>query len=276
MGTVALVNLLGLVYAARFLAAPLVDRVRPSRAGRYRGVLISTQLALVAILLALAPLDPVADLPRVLVLTVLLMLVSMVHDTALAGFTVRLVPPGSYGTANGVQTAAASLSMLIGSGGALLLYARAGWTAALVCLALVYAVPLAVLSRVAEPAVRPAAPDTSARAAGFGALLDYLRRPRTRWWALAVIPAFAAGGWLVSGPQSAMLLDAGWQADRIALVQSVGYGVQTVAALVMGAALTRFGVRRCAPVLAVAGIVGTAALLPLALGHAPSGPRRWS
>jgi hypothetical protein len=117
--TVGLINLLGTVYFARFLVGPLVDRFGSARLGHYRGWLISTQVVLVLAFCALSSLDPVGDLPAVLAVVAVVLVVSAVHDTALGGLSVRLLPPVERGTGNGVQAAAATASIFIG-GGALL------------------------------------------------------------------------------------------------------------------------------------------------------------
>ncbi|MER6526894.1 hypothetical protein [Streptomyces sp. NPDC001508] len=51
----ALMNLLGVAWAGKFLLAPLVDRFSVQRFGHYRAWLMSTQLVLVLALLCLAP-----------------------------------------------------------------------------------------------------------------------------------------------------------------------------------------------------------------------------
>ncbi|MEV5826810.1 MFS transporter [Spirillospora sp. NPDC052242] len=269
LGAVAAINMLGAVYFLRFLTAPIVDRARPSRFGRYRGWLLLTQPPLVATLAALAALDPVADLPPLLALTIVFLGLSVFHDTALNGLVVRLLPRSEHGVGNGVQMASASASLLIGSSGALLLYSHAGWTVTLLALAAVYLVPLTVLTRIPEPP-EPDGPDPAApRPPLLGALF---RDRRAAAWALLVIPAFAVSEWLATAVQPAMLLSAGWSTDRIALVASAATGAQVVAALATGAAVTRYGRARPPLVMAVLGVAGVAALLPLAAGHAPLVP----
>jgi MFS family permease len=263
--TVGLINLLGTIYFARFLVGPLVDRFGSARIGHYRGWLICTQVVLVLVFCALSVLDPVSDLSNVLVLVTVVLVVSAVHDTALGGLAVRLLPPGERGTGNGVQAAAATGSIFIGGGGALLLYAHVGWTATTLAVAAVFTVPLAVLARFAEPASPQHA--VRERGVGWGDLLAVLRARRTAVWVLAVIPSFVVGTFLVTAVQTAMLLAAGWTVDRIALVQ---YTVAVIAGMAAGVgtgvAISRWGRRRTVVPIAAGTIVATAAHLPLAGG----------
>jgi hypothetical protein len=121
LAAVAAVNLLGIIYFAKFLAAPLVDRWGIARIGHYRGWLLGTQLALITTMGALALLDPAHQLAATLAVTTVVLVFSMLHDVALNGLSLRLLPPAEYGTANGLIVASGSASMLVGSGGALML-----------------------------------------------------------------------------------------------------------------------------------------------------------
>ncbi|MDA3645322.1 MFS transporter [Saccharopolyspora indica] len=263
LSTVALVNLLGVIYFGRVLIGPVIDRFCWPRLGHYRSWLILTQLALIAALVCLAPLDPVTDLSATLAIMAAVLVLSAFHDTAINGLAVRLLLPTDHGVANGIQIAASSGSILIGSGGALLLYAHTGWAMTTLALAAVFVIPLAVLAVLTEP---PAEQPTH-RAASWLALVSFFQRPRMAMWALVVIPVFALSDWLVSSSQSAMLLAARWSLDEIALLQSAAITVQIAAAVGTGIAIHRFGKQRTVLVIGGLGIVAVTAMLPLAGGN---------
>ncbi|MEJ3653244.1 MFS transporter [Actinomycetes bacterium KLBMP 9759] len=259
----ALINLLGLLYMGRFLVGPLVDRVGFGRLGRHRGWLMITQLLLVMAWLALVPLHPVADLPLVLVLTAVILAISAVHDTAMNGFAVRLLPPQDRGAGNGIQAGMACVSIVLGSGGALVLYSHAGWGVTVGALAAVFLVPFAVLLFVAEPASEL----TARGVVPFAEVVTLFRQPRVRTWTLLVAPLFALGGYAATAVQGPMMLAAHWSLDRIALVQGALAGlVGCGAAFVVGALVTRFGVRRTTLAVGVLWVCALALLLPLSLG----------
>jgi MFS family permease len=258
--SVALINLLGVIYFARFLIGPVVDRYGPARFGHYRGWLVGTQLAMVGALLVLALLDPVADLPAVLAVIAAVLVISAFHDTAVNGLSVRLLPPAGRGTANGIQVAAASLSILLGSGGALLLYAWAGWAVTLTSLAAVFCVPLAVLARFAEP---PSPGET----VSWRALVEPFRSRRTVVWTVWVVPLMALGVYLATAVQSAMLLAAGWEMEHIALTQYTVAPLAGIAAgLGTGAMIARWGRQRPVIMIGLFSAVALAGLLPLSTG----------
>lgn len=268
LGTVALINLLGTIYFCRVLVAPVVDRFGLTRFGHYRGWLILTQLGLTGTLVGLSALDPIAELPVLLGLMVLILVLSVFHDVALNGMAIRLLHPADHGIANGIQVASGSASMLIGSSGALLLYTKVGWPATLVALAVLFVLPLAVLARLREPSLR----GVRRKVKPHTELFRFFRRRGMTVWTLMIIPVFGVGMWLSTAAVPAMLLAADWQLDRIAIVQSLSSALQVVAALVAGVAVTRYGGHRPALLAGLLGFVSVACLVPVAAGSAPLVP----
>ncbi|MFC0106052.1 MFS transporter [Kibdelosporangium aridum] len=251
----ALINLLGLLYVGRFLLGPLVDRI-----GTYRGWLMATQLVLVLVWFAMASVDPVGDLPSVLALMAVGLAVSAFHDTAMNGLAVRLMAPGERAMGNGIQAGMASVSIVLGAGGALLLYSHAGWSVTVSVLGALFLVPFGVLLFVTEP------PGERPRRRGTP-LVTLFQQRRVRVWTLVVVPLFALGVYVATAVQAPMMLAANWSLDRIAVVQGTVAGlVGLVAGLGAGAMVTRLGRRRS--VIAVGGFqaFALAMLVPLSQG----------
>ncbi|MEU4805829.1 MFS transporter [Actinosynnema sp. NPDC023587] len=270
LGTVALVNLLGMFYFGRFLVGPVIDRIGSARHGHYRSWLLSTQVLLILALVALAAVDPSANLPVLVVLVVVVLVLSVFHDTALNGLAVRILKPADHGHATGIQMAAASMSLIIGSGGALLLYGKWGWGPTTLCVAAVYLIPFAVLARLVEPAGPERAPGTSLP---LSELVSFLGHRRTLLWTVVAVPAFLLGDWLVSAPMAAMLLDAGWTTERIGLVMfTFAVVAMLLSSLVTGAAITRWGRWKPAVVIAALSTASIAGALPVASGSRDDWP----
>ncbi|WET76716.1 MFS transporter [Amycolatopsis sp. QT-25] len=264
----ALINLLGILYFCRFMVGPVVDQYGFARLGHYRGWLICTQVIIVAVLLALAMVDPIENMALMLTLMSVVLFVSSVNDTAINGLAVRLIPPEEHGIANGVQVATGSLSIIIGSGGALLLYSWIGWGPTLITLAAVFLAPLSVLLTLREPA----GPPTVRGLEGWSSLWRFFRQARTGLFTLLVVPVFVLGDWVAYAPQTAILLDHGWSVEKIGLVQyTVATSAQVVAALAAGWLVTRLGRRRFPLWAGAAGVVGTVLLFPVASGLGRAG-----
>lgn len=253
---VAIVSLIGMIYFARFLVGPLIDRL-----SRYRTWLVATQILLVALFVGLSRLDPVDDLGGVLVLTAAIVIVSVLHDTALGGLSVRLLEPGERGPANGLQVAGASVSILVGAGAAVTLYTQFGWTATVLGLAAVFAVPLTVLATLREPHA-DVAPEERARP-----WVGFFARRRVRGWTLFVAPLLALGVYLVTAIQPAMLVAAGWSLQQIAAVQfGIGPVAGAVVGVVAGVVIGGAGRRRSLLLIGLLTTAAIAATLPLSLG----------
>jgi len=262
----ALVNLAGFAWAGKFLLGPVVDRWSVRRFGHYRGWLLLTQALMVLALLCLLPLDPVGDLPLVLGVMVVMLIVAGAHDVATNGLAVRLLTPEERGTGSGLQIAAISLSIILGSSGTLLLYAHVGWEAALGVLAAVTALPLVFLLRFREP------PGPSASGPASRALLSLVRRPGIARWMLAVVPLYLLGVYSAEALVPAMLVDARWSTSRIAIVQgTLGGLASALAALGTGVLLRRVSRRRALRTFGFVQALLLLFLLPVATGHAGNG-----
>ncbi|WP_157981658.1 MFS transporter [Protaetiibacter intestinalis] len=262
--TVGAISLVGLVYVLRFAIGPIVDRYGSVRFGHYRSWIVVTQLLVIGALLWLATIDPLAS-PGLLVLALAAVLVpSAFHDAAVNGLAVRLLAPRERGIGNGIQVGAATISAVIGTGLALIVYDAIGWTPTVLLLAALFVLPLVVMAFFHE-----AGGFTVPRRVPWEALPGFFRSRRRAVFVVLIVPALCLGPYLVTAIQSAMLLDAGWSLSRIGVVLgTVSPIAGLLGGLVVGWLISRFG--RLVPLLAVGALyaVGIFGLLPLAMGVA--------
>jgi Major Facilitator Superfamily len=263
---IALIQLLGLAWVAKFAWAPLVDRYGWHRLGHYRGWLLVQQTLLVVAVLALSPLDVVQDLPLVVALVGVIALLSATQDIAIDATAVVLLAPVERGVGNGIQKAGGYLGLLVGGGGVLVVYDRLGWAGALAFLAALTTLPVPLLLRYRE---REAAPAVARLLVSFQALGSFFRQPGAARWAFVVLPLYSLGVVTAYPLVTPMLVDAGWPLDRIGAVSLLGGGmVAMLAALASGAFLTAVGRRRALIAFGVVQVAALAALFPLARGAA--------
>jgi hypothetical protein len=263
---IALIQLLGLAWVAKFAWAPLVDRYGWRRLGHYRGWLLVLQTLLVVAVLALVPLDAVQDLPLVVALAGAIALLSATLDIAVDATAVVLLMPAERGVGNGIQKAGGYFGLLVGGGGVLIVYDRVGWAGALAVLAALTALPVPLLLRYRE---REVAPAVARLAVSFQALGSFFRQPGAARWAFVVLPLYYLGIVMTYPLVTPMLVDAGWPLERIGAVAILGGGmVAMLAALAGGALLTALGRRRALVAFGVVQAAALAALLPLAHGIA--------
>jgi predicted MFS family arabinose efflux permease len=260
LAQIGLLQLFAVFQVIRFAWAPLVDRYGSSRFGHYRSWLLAMHLLMVAALVVLGPLDIIADLPLVLTVVGAIALLSATQDIAADATAVRILATSERGIGNGIQLAGSYGGFLIGGSAVVVVYDRIGWGAALTVLAVLTAVPLPFLLRFREPARAPVHRPSIAPAAVGG----FFRQPGAARWALVVMPLYylgVASGYPLITP---MLVDAGWELDRIGTVLVIGGGTVVIGgALAAGAVLSAVGRRRALVMFGLVQVAAAIGLLPL-------------
>ncbi|MBO4207700.1 MFS transporter [Micromonospora echinofusca] len=268
LDTLALVQVIGLIWPVKFLWAPLLDRYGSRRHGHYRSWLLALQAGLVLTLLALLPFTRPADrLGVVVAICAGYVFFSATQDIAVDAVAVRLLADPARGVGNGIQVAASYLGNLLGGGACVVVYDRFGWVPAILLLAGLTGLGLLVVWRFREPARTDRVAGTGA---AYRALLSVFGQPGCRWWTFGVVPLVYVGAGAAYALVTPALVDAGWSLGRIGVVTGVVTSVPAiVAGLLAGLAIRRFG--RSAVLVAggVALAVATLLMLPLLTGRAP-------
>ncbi|WBC16502.1 MFS transporter [Micromonospora sp. WMMA1998] len=270
LDTLALLQVVGLIWPIKFLWAPVLDRYGSRHRGHYRSWLLVLQAALVLTLLALLPFSRPADqLGPVIAICAAFVFFSATQDIAADAVAVRLLAASDRGTGNGIQVAASYLGNLLGGGACVLIYDRFGWAAAVGLLAALTAVGLLVVWRFREPERT----DRVVRiGAAYRALVSVFGQPGCRWWTFGVVPLVYVGAGMAYALVTPALVDAGWSLGRIGVVTGVVTSVPAiVAGLVAGLGVGRFGRARVLVAGGVTLALSTVALLPLMNGRAPLG-----
>jgi predicted MFS family arabinose efflux permease len=264
LDTLAVLNVVGLIWPIKFLWAPLIDRY-----GRYRTWLFVLQGAMVVALLALLPFtDPASQLGPVIVVCAAYVLLSATQDIAVDAVAVRVLADRERGTGNGIQIAASYAGTLVGGGLCVLVYDRFGWVAAITLLAALTGIGLLTIAVFREP-------DRADRPTGAGpayrALFSVFGLPGCRRWTFGVVPLLYIGAGSAYALVSPALVDAGWSLDRIGVVTGIVVSVPAiVAGLAAGGLTGRIGRSGVLIVGGAAIAVSTLLLLPLMNGSAPA------
>ncbi|MEU1688773.1 MFS transporter [Micromonospora sp. NPDC005707] len=266
--TLALLQIVGLVWPVKFLWAPILDRYGSRHRGHYRSWLLVLQTGLVLALAALLPFDRPADrLGPVVAVSLAYVLLSATQDIAVDAVAVRLLTARSRGTGNGIQVAASYLGNLLGGGACVVVYDRYGWRPAILLLAALTAVGLLVVWRFREP---PRTDRALSTAHAYRALLSVFAQPGCRWWTFGVVPLLYVGAGAAYALVTPALVDAGWTLQRIGVVTGVVTSVPAIAAgLLAGLGIGRYGRTRVLVVAGASLTVSTLLLLPLLSGRAP-------
>ncbi len=246
---VGIIPLLGLIWVAKVLWAPLVDWLSFGRLGHYRGWLILMQIGVVATLLVIGLFDPVADFPIVFGLCALVAVLCATQDIAADALACRMLPPDRRGVGNGLQAGSGLMGNMIGGGGVLMLYPHIGWQGCMVVLAVGVLAPLAQLIVFREPRLRGAGGSQQGSQrkrlwAHSRRLVEVWRQPGGGGWfvMLLLYPFGLATVYYLTTP---MLVDAGWSPERIGFTLNVvGALIGMSAALGAGWLIQRLGRKR--------------------------------
>ncbi|WP_372017559.1 MFS transporter [Tistrella mobilis] len=271
MDRLTLVYMLGLVWPAKLLWAPLVDRVRFGPAGHYRVWAIVMQTVMVLVLAVMAGFDPMEDFDTVYALCLVLALASATQDVAVDGLACRLLPEGARGSGNALQISGGLLGTMAGAGGVLALYPHLGWAGAMAVLGVVTATSLVQLLAFREPGTAVAViapPPLCARLAG-------LRRPGVLGWT-ALLLVWPAGSGMAYALIMPALVAAGWSLERIGLAVNVaGPAAGILGALAAGRIAGRIGRRPALIAAALAQLAGIAVIAVPVLGLMPESGGGW-
>lgn len=258
--TVSVVYLLGLVWALKFIWAPLVDRWKSSRLGHFRAWLLAMQTLMIISLLLIGCFDPVREFSTVYALCLLLSLAAATQNIAVNGLAYRLAPAHDRGQVNGLQAAGGLLGNMLGAGAVLMAYPHLGWTGCTLLLAAGCSVSLTQSFFFKEPEFYNIPSGLSAPV--FKQLRSlFLRHGQRRWlFMILLYPLGVSMGYALITP---ILVDSGWELDRIGLVVNVvGSLCGIPAALLTGRFIRRYGRR---PVLLGAALLQVPGILILLL-----------
>lgn len=228
---------------------PLVDLVDFGRFGRRKPIILIAEILMAASTLALARVDAHASFDLFLLLVFVHNAFGAAQDVATDGLAVQILQPAERGTGNGIMMAAKYLGVIAGGGGLTWATAGSNWALGATVTAVMVALPLPLVLRLAEPRVALSTPPgiaaAAARAHGF--LRDTLRafKPRVALLALPFALVFATGEYFLS-PFVIPLLqnDLGFKPEQVGQLSTIGSVTGAVFGLVGGWLSDRLGRRR--------------------------------
>jgi len=186
---IGLVTLTQAPWSFKFLWSPLMDRYAPPFLGRKRGWIVCAQIALGALMVAMAgiagsPGEPASifgmSVSWVLVLgsvTLAVAFASTVQDIAIDAYAVEVLHPEEHGFAVGARTALYRVGMMLAGAAAITIAAKISWGLTFAGMGVLYII--GVLVTAWSPEVeKPPPPPATLRAAVWEPLVGLLARTR--------------------------------------------------------------------------------------------------
>jgi PAT family beta-lactamase induction signal transducer AmpG len=229
---IGLIAILFIPLVLKFLWAPYVDRFRPMARRHRAGWIIITQLGTILCLAALAFTDP-TNMKTVLIIGFAVSLLVSTQDIATDGYATKNLAPEDRGIGNAIQGGAIAIGVVLGGTLSLVLYDRIGWTATVLVVAAVSALPL-----FAAFAMRERDPLGASAQTVRPSILAFLRRPEARE-ILIIALIYRASEGLVKAMEGPYLVDRGVPLDWIGYISGGGAVTAGLAGSAVAALLLR-------------------------------------
>lgn len=262
--TIGYLTWVGLIYAFKWMWAPLVDRLPipmlTSFLGRRRSWLLFAQLLIIVGLLGMASADPRAQLTPIVWCALLVAFGSATQDIALDAFRIESADSDHQAALAATYQTGYRLALIWSGAGVLWLAARAGvgalgyeasaWQFAYLCMALSIGVGVVTTLLSKEPARIELAKARNAKAWLQQTLIepfaDFIKR--YGWHAiliLSLIAIYRISDVVMGIMANPFYVDMGYSKDEVAAVSKVfGVVMTLVGAFVGGVFTLRFGVMR--------------------------------
>ncbi len=255
LSMLGLLNILMLPGIVRFLWAPYVDRL-----GTYRAWIMPMQACCIGLMLLLGQIDWASQFQAVFLVCVLYTICSVTQDIAVDGLAIRVLQASERPIGNGVSVAGQYLGTVAGGGAMIMLYNRTGLQFNIVVLAIVLAIPMALLMFYREPRIAP-----RPRRSLFGDIGSMFRRPGMATW-LTVLVFYSMAPILAGNMMRPLLVDKNVSLEAIGFLSGVIQPILSIIGCALApAVILRFGRKNSLLMFGVLQILQIGGFLVLAL-----------
>lgn len=266
LAKIGLFSLVGLPYTLKFFWAPAMDKIVPPFLGRRRGWIAAAQVALAAVLAAMAFSSPARNPLAIGALAVALSFVSASQDISVDAYTTESLDPLEYGLGSALYSNGYRIGMIVAGAGALILADRVPWK--LVYLAMAGVMLLCTMITLWADEPQGGAPPRTFFEAVGAPFLDFFSRAGSIE-SLLFMTLYRIDYNLTVSMTVPFMMELGFTKTDIGLVtKGVGLAALIAGSLLGGALILKLGLRRALVLFGVAQVASGAAYLLLArAGH---------
>ena len=262
--TIGFFSLVGLPYALKFFWAPLLDRYALPFLGRRRGWILSTQLALMILIVMLGFTSP-KDTPWLVALFALLLtFTSASQDIVFDAYRTDVLREKERGLGAAVSVTGYRIAMLASGALALILAGPLGWRLTYLLMAglMLIGTMATIFGPEPEETVRP---PQSLKEAISGPLTEFFGRP-SAWAFLALIILYKIGDAFAGSLTTAFLIRGpGFSIGEVgAINKGLGLMATIIGALYGGVMLARLGLYRSLMIFGILQAISNLSFMVLA------------
>ena len=262
--TIGFFSLVGLPYAFKFFWAPLLDRYALPFLGRRRGWILSTQLALMILIVMLGFTSP-KDTPWLVALFALLLtFTSASQDIVFDAYRTDVLREKERGLGAAVSVTGYRIAMLASGALALILAGPLGWRVTYLLMAglMLIGTMATIFGPEPEETVRP---PQSLKEAISGPLTEFFSRPAA-WAFLALIILYKIGDAFAGSLTTAFLIRGpGFSIGEVgAINKGLGLMATIIGALYGGVMLARLGLYRSLMIFGILQAISNLSFMVLA------------
>lgn len=206
----------------KFLWAPLLDKYRPPLLSGRKGWIITTQLVVLATIIALSQFDPLEQVEYFFPVLLLMSFAAATQDIATDGYAVEHLTPEQQPIGNAIQGGAIAAGVLIGGSLTLFIYDIVGWEFSVLSVGALSALAILPVFFINEKTGRRSAPsETTAPKPSFKAF--FARKEAVAILGFALLFRVPEG--LIKAVEQAFLVDLNFSLTQIGMISGGGAAV---------------------------------------------------
>jgi PAT family beta-lactamase induction signal transducer AmpG len=241
--TIGIFTLVGLPYSAKFLWAPVMDRITLPWLGRRRGWMLVTNIAVAAGLALMGVVGTETGPQWLGVIAVAVAFLSASLDIVFDAYRTDVLLPAERGFGAALWVNGYRLALLLASAGALVLADHIGWRATYLVLAGLMGAGVVTILVSPNPALPGLPPKTLKDAVGLP-LRELFGRPGI-YGLLSVIILYKVGDAVAGSLQTAFFIGGlGFTASEVGYVKGLGIAATLIGALAGGILMAKTGLAR--------------------------------
>jgi PAT family beta-lactamase induction signal transducer AmpG len=241
LSTIGIFSLVGLPYTLKFIWSPLMDRYVPPFLGRRRGWMLTTQIALVCGIAAMANVSPAESTWLMATVALLVVFASASQDIVFDAYRTDVLKPQERGLGAAVSVGGYRVAMLVSGALALILGDHIGWKSTYMLMAGLMSVGMVASLLGPEPGDHIQPPKTISQAV-WGPLIEFFSR-RGALTLLVLIVLYKLGDAFAGSLTTAFLIRGpGFSPTDVGIVnKGMGLASTLIGAFFGGLLLARLG-----------------------------------